>query len=108
MKHTVTAAAGKKRKRRAKWSHWDGVLRIFKNRCAYCQGKAELTRDHVHPKSKGGAGLDQRNIVPACFPCNKEKGTRSVQEYADWLRANGRGIFFHPRLLARFPVEGIA
>jgi 5-methylcytosine-specific restriction endonuclease McrA len=45
-------------------------------KCQYCSTKismGELTRDHVHPKSKGGKFIWE-NIVTACPVCNVEKG----------------------------------
>lgn len=44
--------------------------------CAYCGGTfhaAHLTRDHVHPVSKGGKDK-WMNVVTACKPCNSMKG----------------------------------
>lgn len=39
--------------------------------------RAELrslaTLDHVIPRSKGGAEMDEKNIVVACFSCNQKK-----------------------------------
>lgn len=45
-------------------------------RCQYCGGTftgAELTFDHVIPRSKGG-GTDWWNIASACNDCNRKKG----------------------------------
>ena len=44
--------------------------------CAYCSGlftSQDLTRDHVHPVSKGGADV-WMNVVTACKACNNLKG----------------------------------
>lgn len=46
--------------------------------CHYCGGVA-TTRDHVIPKSKGGSGAG--NIVPACGPCNRRKGSMDYREF---------------------------
>lgn len=46
-----------------------------RNVCAYCGGlfKAQgLTRDHIHPTSKGGRDV-WMNVVTACGPCNSMK-----------------------------------
>lgn len=43
--------------------------------CGYCGekfGSKELTRDHIHPVSKGGPN-NWMNVVTACAPCNKRK-----------------------------------
>jgi 5-methylcytosine-specific restriction endonuclease McrA len=44
--------------------------------CAYCGGlftSSELTRDHIHPTSKGGRDV-WMNVVSACKECNAMKG----------------------------------
>ena len=44
--------------------------------CAYCGGlfrSGELTRDHIHPTSKGGKDV-WMNVVTACKKCNALKG----------------------------------
>ena len=41
--------------------------------CQYCGSRAQLTVDHVIPRSKGG-GSSWENIVAACAPCNRRKG----------------------------------
>lgn len=43
--------------------------------CGYCGvhfGTKDLTRDHIHPVSKGGPN-EWMNVVTACAPCNKRK-----------------------------------
>lgn len=60
-------------------------LRIYmrdKFRCQYCGERkqpAELTLDHILPRSRGG---DNRpvNIVAACLSCNNRKGSRTPEE----------------------------
>lgn len=50
--------------------------------CAYCGnefGMAHLTRDHVHPKSRGGKDI-WTNVVTACGGCNKVKDDRTPEE----------------------------
>ncbi len=41
--------------------------------CQYCGSRAQLTVDHVVPRSKGGASTWD-NIVASCAPCNRRKG----------------------------------
>jgi 5-methylcytosine-specific restriction endonuclease McrA len=53
-----------------------------KYRCQYCAQKlpiAELTYDHVLPRSLGGKTTWQ-NIVAACAPCNARKSDRTPQQ----------------------------
>ena len=59
------------------------IKEYFDNTCIYC-GKTyettELTIDHVHPKSLGGA-TNTKNSVCACFKCNQDKGTTSWEAF---------------------------
>lgn len=53
-------------------------------RCQYCAKKlsaAQLSIDHVVPKSRGGKS-SWLNVVAACSPCNTRKGGRSPAEAA--------------------------
>lgn len=43
------------------------------------------TRDHVHPKSKGG-----RSTVMACYECNQIKGDMLPTEWAVFMVENPR------------------
>ena len=52
------------------------------NRCQYCGRKfptAELSLDHVVPRSQGGK-TDWTNIVCCCVKCNVKKGGRTPDE----------------------------
>jgi len=52
-------------------------------RCFYCWrdvGPEKLTIDHKLPKSKGG-GNKLKNLVLACRPCNRDKGSQTFEEY---------------------------
>ncbi len=51
------------------------LFRRDQNMCAYCgnhYNTSRLTRDHVHPTSKGGKNI-WTNVVTACEGCNKQK-----------------------------------
>jgi 5-methylcytosine-specific restriction endonuclease McrA len=60
-------------------------LRIYlrdKFRCQYCgekKGAAELTLDHIMPRSRGGDN-SPLNIVTACVACNNRKSNRTPAE----------------------------
>ena len=62
--------------------------------CARC-GKpipvTKVTIDHFVPKYHGG-GNDERNLLPLCKNCNKQKGSRVVttEEYYPFLKSNYR------------------
>ncbi len=50
--------------------------------CQYCgsqPGRAELTVDHILPRSRGGLN-NWENVVTACGPCNRRKGNRTPEE----------------------------
>jgi len=50
--------------------------------CQYCgcqPGKANLTVDHVVPRSRGGEHVWE-NVVAACGRCNRRKGNRTPEE----------------------------
>lgn len=50
--------------------------------CQYCGAtplRAELTLDHVLPRSRGGR-TEWENVVVACRVCNQKKGSRTPRE----------------------------
>lgn len=52
------------------------------NVCAYCGhnfANGQLSRDHIHPTSKGGENT-WMNVVTACNSCNKRKDDRTPEE----------------------------
>ena len=59
--------------------------------CYYCSVPLTphtATRDHVHPRSRGGVNHQVRNIVLACRPCNLHKGSQPIWVFlrSEWLR----------------------
>lgn len=76
---------------------WVEVLRLYENRCAYCQtlGNAEnrITRDHIIPKAFGGPNAVD-NYIPACVRCNSLKAdAHPLQWLKEWAL---RGVFVGP------------
>lgn len=60
------------------------LFRRDANICAYCGGEfttSQLTRDHIHPRSKGGPDT-WMNVVTACGTCNKLKDDRDINDIA--------------------------
>lgn len=60
----------------------DALFARDRNVCAYCAnvyGTSRLSRDHVHPTSRGGLNV-WTNAVTACKPCNARKGDQLLSE----------------------------
>lgn len=55
------------------------ILKRDHNTCQYCGIRADLTVDHVLPKSRGGRDTWE-NLVAACVSCNNRKGDRTPEE----------------------------
>ena len=56
-----------------------GVVARDRETCQYCgaqPGRAQLTLDHVVPRSQGGRS-EWENVVSACYACNHRKGGRT-------------------------------
>ena len=56
------------------------LFRRDANMCGYCGDQfsvSQLTRDHIHPRSKGGVDRWE-NVITACGPCNKIKDDRDI------------------------------
>ena len=83
-----------RKKRDASLSKRSRIYQRDKFKCQYCGIKAgqyhpeyrkklsiedHLTLDHIMPKSRGGA-THPRNLVTACFPCNRDKKDRTPEE----------------------------
>jgi 5-methylcytosine-specific restriction endonuclease McrA len=66
--------------------------------CQYCGARANLTVDHIVPRSKGG-GSTWENIVASCAPCNRRKGDSLPRQVGMTLRQKPRSptphIFIH-------------
>jgi 5-methylcytosine-specific restriction endonuclease McrA len=59
-----------------------GVLARDRDTCQYCgvqPGRANLTIDHVLPRSQGGLTVWD-NVVTACRECNRKKGGRTPEQ----------------------------
>ena len=70
----------------------DLKIRIWEKtagKCARCGKETQEVRrtiDHYIPRSQGGS-FDERNLIPLCKPCNKQKAYRLVDitEYYRFL-----------------------
>lgn len=65
--------------------------RYDKTPCPYCRKQMLVlvrrlapTRDHVHPKSRGGSDGPE-NILVVCSKCNNDKGNLTLAEFAGTL-----------------------
>lgn len=74
--------------------------------CGYCGGYGD-TVDHIHPRSRGG--LDKwNNLITACGPCNRAKGSRTLDEiHSAHLRDGSPDmqLLFQPRTPQRYERE---
>ena len=59
---------------------WIYCMTYFKNRCAYCGERTQLTQDHFIPLAKGGHYI-RSNIIPACMKCNSSKNSNNFSEW---------------------------
>jgi len=60
------------------------LLHKYGHKCVYCKGKSRnpvLEVEHVIPKKRGGTNIVS-NLVIACETCNREKGSRTADEYS--------------------------
>ena len=98
------------------------LFRRDQNLCGYCGDyfpSTKLTRDHVHPTSKGGANI-WTNVVTACESCNKEKDNNLIEHInmelcyipytpnrSEWLLLQNRKVLADQMefLLKRVPKE---
>jgi 5-methylcytosine-specific restriction endonuclease McrA len=80
---TIIAIKGSfKRKDRSPVLTNDNLFKRDLNTCGYCgkhYGDDNMTRDHIHPQSKGGKDT-WTNVIAACFKCNNIKGSMSLNE----------------------------
>jgi 5-methylcytosine-specific restriction endonuclease McrA len=78
--------------------------------CQYCgaqPGRADLTIDHIVPRSRGGA-TTWENVAAACGPCNRRKGNRTPEEAnMTLLSAPSRPRFIAVVLLGESPAHEV-
>jgi 5-methylcytosine-specific restriction endonuclease McrA len=73
-------------------AQWRALVAEHNGRCAYRGCEGPLTMDHRLPLARGGKH-EIANILPACRPCNSEKGTLTEEEFRERIRLDAeRGI----------------
>ena len=73
------------------------ILLRDRNTCQYCARvlpSAELTLDHVVPRSRGGLSTWE-NLVACCHPCNRQKGNQLAHEAGMRLLREPRAFTLH-------------
>jgi 5-methylcytosine-specific restriction endonuclease McrA len=78
-------------------------------RCQYCGKKAniaDLTYDHVVPRSQNGA-TDWTNIVTCCYLCNRKKGGRTPREAGMTLLAQPAQPNWVPSVVIQISMRSI-
>ena len=81
-----------------------------RNQCMYCGhhfSTADLTIDHVVPRSQGG-GESWENLVAACRACNARKGGRTPDQAGMTLMRQPRAPRRNPSITARLSSERYA
>jgi len=63
---------------------WNEIREYVKERekkdeCIFCGAKANLTMDHLLPRSLNGPD-DEKNVIWVCRECNSSKGSKRVYE----------------------------
>lgn len=83
------------------YSERDSIRRLQKDKCAYCgvdlNGGGEL--DHFIPVEYGGVNTVDNRVL-ACTTCNRNKGTKTPEEFLQWRKIHKvptrRGGFYNP------------
>jgi 5-methylcytosine-specific restriction endonuclease McrA len=73
------------------------ILLRDRNTCQFCARAfptAELTLDHVMPRSRGGKS-SWENLVACCYACNNRKGDRTPEEAGIKLQRRPRPFTLH-------------
>lgn len=55
------------------------------SKCPYCPSIDNLSIDHILPLSKGGTHTED-NVELVCLPCNIRKGTKTKEEFIEFLK----------------------
>ncbi len=71
------------------FEEWEGLLKKYDGRCAYCGSTAQLEADHRMPLCMGGSN-DIDNILPACRSCNRRKHRKTEAEFRAMLEGDRR------------------
>ena len=85
------------------------VLARDRSRCQYCGQRfpsAELTYDHVVPRSQGGR-TTWENIVMTCIDCNRAKGNRTPAQAEMTLRTQPTRPAWVPRYNPRLQTREV-
>jgi 5-methylcytosine-specific restriction endonuclease McrA len=67
--------------------------------CAYCGVYKNLTKDHIIPRSRGGADIKD-NITMVCSRCNSAKGNKTLEEWLDSLPADAPQVVYLRSILS--------
>lgn len=83
-------------------ARWWQKMQELNFRCFYCGRRGfPFEREHRLPVARGGTDKD-RNVVPACKPCNRRKGTMTDAQFFRFLEALAQaGLHPGPRLWCR-------
>lgn len=65
---------------------WVWLMTLCNRRCLCCGSRAEITKDHIRPISRGGSDSIM-NLQPLCRHCNNVKATSEVDYRSETIRA---------------------
>jgi 5-methylcytosine-specific restriction endonuclease McrA len=74
-----------------------GIYQYFNHECVYCGAIAD-SLDHAKAKTDGGETVTS-NLVPACRPCNQDKGSKELFE---WYRTRSHWTIEREQAIARW------
>lgn len=78
----------KARKRGKAWElNNEEAFSIITGECKYCGFKPDWPKQRIGiDRLDNNKGYTIENSVPCCFTCNSAKGTKSLEEFKDWLK----------------------
>lgn len=62
------------------------VMEKYEYKCVWCGTQKNLSIDHILPRSRGGKD-DIQNLSVACRSCNTRKGSKTAEEFTEWLKS---------------------
>lgn len=75
----------KAKKRKIEWQlNLDQYIQLVKNNCYYCKDTLSKSAGNLD-RVDNFKGYELNNVVPCCINCNVAKGTKTTEEFAQWI-----------------------